>query len=558
MLAAAGIVVTEISTPMSAPDFAVDSDSIPAIPAQRATNTVNTSGLAMMRASSWSSWLKLAGASPVALKSAVAASAAAMASGKPTASARPERSASPARRWIAATQTPAIGPNSGPTTIAPTTSTELSSRIAAAASSVASTMKARKESDSSELSDVRASTSSHTTASAGAPRAASTATSPAREMCVSTSSSTIAPVVVDAQLAQVGDEHAGVLARHVGQDQVAVRAPRGPGQADDVAGRRAGGEQVGRSLRLRGRGDDAQVDHRSAPLIARPATLAGRARARFVAWPELVVLPANPPLSAAPALPPGGRVLSARSLRTHVPLRLRDLAPPLRANPLGGGPRRARRRRASRTGRPARRGRRQRRARRRASMPPIPIAWPCAWSRSRRPGTVAPRAHVCLCPVGGPAAAGRFRSARSPSGSPTGHAVRADHAARSTLCEEAGGDLLSQAREGQVPSALRGLTALFEMGRGVSLSLMPPKIRRDRPPSAGPQNRTAEPIRRHHKNPSSPRPISTGLLHTSPCFQIRPINLVIFQGSYSLKGMGELISRSASRLDAFSGYPIRT
>src|SRR3954449_3304596 len=59
------------------------------------------------------------------------------------------------------------------------------------------------------------------------------------------------------------------------------------------------------------------------------------------------------------------------------------------------------------------------------------------------------------------------------------------------------------------------------------------------------------------KNPSSPRPISTGLLHTSPCFQIRPINLVVYQGSYSLEAMGELISRPASRLDAFSGYPIQ-
>ena len=60
------------------------------------------------------------------------------------------------------------------------------------------------------------------------------------------------------------------------------------------------------------------------------------------------------------------------------------------------------------------------------------------------------------------------------------------------------------------------------------------------------------------KEPSSPRAISTSLLRTSPCFQIWPINLVVFQGSYSLKGMGELISRPASRLDAFSGYPIRT
>ena len=34
MFAAAGIVVTEISTPMSAPDFAVESESMPAAPAQ--------------------------------------------------------------------------------------------------------------------------------------------------------------------------------------------------------------------------------------------------------------------------------------------------------------------------------------------------------------------------------------------------------------------------------------------------------------------------------------------------------------------------------------------
>ena len=70
------------------------------------------------------------------------------------------------------------------------------------------------------------------------------------------------------------------------------------------------------------------------------------------------------------------------------------------------------------------------------------------------------------------------------------------------------------------------------------------------------QNRTA-PLSIKRK-PSSPRTISTGLLRTSLCFQIRPINLVVYQGPYSLKGMGELISRPASRLDAFSGYPIRT
>jgi hypothetical protein len=40
---------------MIAPDFAVESDSMPAVPAQRATNRVKMSGLAMMDESWWSS-----------------------------------------------------------------------------------------------------------------------------------------------------------------------------------------------------------------------------------------------------------------------------------------------------------------------------------------------------------------------------------------------------------------------------------------------------------------------------------------------------------------------
>ncbi len=51
------------------------------------------------------------------------------------------------------------------------------------------------------------------------------------------------------------------------------------------------------------------------------------------------------------------------------------------------------------------------------------------------------------------------------------------------LYEKTGGVLLSQALAGQVPSALRGLTALFGMGRGVSPSPRPPeKGERPRPP----------------------------------------------------------------------------
>jgi hypothetical protein len=69
--------------------------------------------------------------------------------------------------------------------------------------------------------------------------------------------------------------------------------------------------------------------------------------------------------------------------------------------------------------------------------------------------------------------------------------------------------------------------------------------------------KTAQGRKVFNKYPSSPRPISTGRLRTLLRFHRRPINLVVYQGSYSLKGMGELISRTASRLDAFSGYPFR-
>src|SRR5438874_13180222 len=57
---------------------------------------------------------------------------------------------------------------------------------------------------------------------------------------------------------------------------------------------------------------------------------------------------------------------------------------------------------------------------------------------------------------------------------------------------------------------------------------------------------------------SRPRAISTGPLNTLLCLHVSPIDVVVSHGPYSLEGMGSLISRWASRLDAFSGYPIRT
>ena len=55
----------------------------------------------------------------------------------------------------------------------------------------------------------------------------------------------------------------------------------------------------------------------------------------------------------------------------------------------------------------------------------------------------------------------------------------------------------------------------------------------------------------------SPRPISIRWLNTLLRFHLEPINLLVFQGSYSFQ-MGYLILRAASRLDAFSVYPFRT
>ena len=51
------------------------------------------------------------------------------------------------------------------------------------------------------------------------------------------------------------------------------------------------------------------------------------------------------------------------------------------------------------------------------------------------------------------------------------------------------------------------------------------------------------------------RPISTARLNASRRLQLRPIDQVVYLGPYQKSG---LISETASRLDAFSGYPCRT
>ena len=73
-----------------------------------------------MLASPCPSWLNPDSNSPTAFRTSATTYTMAMPSGKPAASASAERAASPRRRCTSATQRPASGPNSGPTTMAPT------------------------------------------------------------------------------------------------------------------------------------------------------------------------------------------------------------------------------------------------------------------------------------------------------------------------------------------------------------------------------------------------------------------------------------------------------
>ena len=55
-----------------------------------------------------------------------------------------------------------------------------------------------------------------------------------------------------------------------------------------------------------------------------------------------------------------------------------------------------------------------------------------------------------------------------------------------------------------------------------------------------------------------PSTISTAQLHWLPSFHMPPIKQVISLRSYPVNPVGNLISRLASHLDAFSAYPNRT
>ncbi len=86
---------------------------------------------------------------------------------------------------------------------------------------------------------------------------------------------------------------------------------------------------------------------------------------------------------------------------------------------------------------------------------------------------------------------------------------------------KSGDVLLSQGITPQVPSALTGLTSVFEMGTGVTLSLWSPKSVVNEGGSLKDSRASTSVFK------PSPRPISTGRLSVLPRLHLRPINVMV-------------------------------
>ena len=131
-----------------------------------------------------------------------------------------------------------------------------------------------------------------------------------------------------------------------------------------------------------------------------------------------------------------------------------------------------------------------------------------------------------------------------------------------------GDDLLSRVVSNQVPSALKGLTSVFGMRTGGSPSPLSPEWLNVLLAHSQLHSKVqvsfqsifflfSWPVYSLSRLRTSLRPISIGKLNALLRLHTRPINLVVFKGSYTIK-VGYLILRWVSRLDAFSVYPIQT
>ena len=179
-----------------------------------------------------------------------------MATGKPTSSASAARRARSACRRTSATASAASGPNSGPTTIAPTTVTGESVTTPTAAIRHASDRNIRKVTLSVESSRVRATSSSQTTASAGSPSARSSARWARVDSTVSSDVQRDRPAFLHAQCLELLDDVVGGLPGDVGGDLVAAWVQGGVAVHHQVRDARIARQGVDHRIAQLGRCDD--------------------------------------------------------------------------------------------------------------------------------------------------------------------------------------------------------------------------------------------------------------------------------------------------------------
>ncbi len=137
-----------------------------------------------------------------------------------------------------------------------------------------------------------------------------------------------------------------------------------------------------------------------------------------------------------------------------------------------------------------------------------------------------------------------------------------------------GGDLLSRAVSSQVPSALKGLTAVFGMGTGGSPSPLPPEVFEGFASDFHPTPRTLKTAQRKFftsmyrqlpsrsffvsviENQTLDRLVSpSSMPYDTSTGDLSPSSLL---GVSHACALGHFFLRLASRLDAFSVYPSRT
>ncbi len=152
--------VTETSTPTSAPDFCVATVSIPAAPAARAITTDQRLGCETNVVRTGSS--KVSPVRPVCTATSVASHAVSATVASPAVSVPSARSARRARRPTIAKQSATSGPKSGPTIIAPMRSTTDPVSSPTVAITAERAMKVRYGPSSAEDARARAASASQT------------------------------------------------------------------------------------------------------------------------------------------------------------------------------------------------------------------------------------------------------------------------------------------------------------------------------------------------------------------------------------------------------------